>query len=169
MSEPKLTDEQAAELVAAVKDRQTWTPSGMHVNYGESEDRMRGFNVGYDAYNAGDGPENRDVSAAPDDEPFRSAYLDGWVEGFVFSRRLDEEIVVLDPAEARAVAVLLAAVGPFVEDHVVEDVRETLARGGDDGWCYEASTINALASALADPALRSLAARLAGAGEEGTG
>ena len=51
-----------------------------HVNYGESEDYMAGFNRAYDDCEAGARSNAR--ALAPKDDPWRHAYLRGYRDGY---------------------------------------------------------------------------------------
>jgi hypothetical protein len=61
------TNERVAEVLA------------VHINFGQSEDMMRGFNLGYD--DAASGTVRDPGLDAPADDPWRSAFIDGYWEG----------------------------------------------------------------------------------------
>jgi hypothetical protein len=54
------------------------TSVGIHINWGESEDYMRGFNDGFDS---ADNPHECKLSP-PAEQPWYDAYLRGFGEGF---------------------------------------------------------------------------------------
>jgi hypothetical protein len=65
-------------------------PVHVHLNLGESEERMRGYNLGFDAYQAGDGAEQIDWSTVPVHDPWRRAFLAGWADGWEDAECQDE-------------------------------------------------------------------------------
>lgn len=78
-----MSEHAVTELIAAVARRMGADPSecGVHVNWGESEDRMKGFNQGYEdaergvrtlARTEGDEQEDRWQHA------YRRGYDEGW-------------------------------------------------------------------------------------------
>lgn len=97
-----LTADQLSELQAAVAAGETWTPSGMHINYGESEDAFRGFNHGVD--DAGAGLPCTPEARAPEGEPHRSAYVREYVSGWQFEMKGDLPWSPALPAVARWLA-----------------------------------------------------------------
>ncbi len=82
LNKVELTTAQLTEIAEAVKDRATFTESGMHINYGDSEDRFEAFNRGHD--DADNGKPCTPETDAPADEPYRQSWIDGYTEGWQF-------------------------------------------------------------------------------------
>ncbi len=82
LNKVELTAEQLTEIAEAVKDGVPFTESGMHINYGDSEDRFEAFNRGHD--DADNGKACAPETDAPADEPYRQSWIDGYTEGWQF-------------------------------------------------------------------------------------
>lgn len=63
--------------------------TGVHVNRGESSDYTRGYNRGYDDRYLG--LAYRGNTGAPPNEPWRTAYLNGYLEGWAESGKHEAE------------------------------------------------------------------------------
>lgn len=76
-----MSEHAVAELIAAVARRMGADPSEciVHINWGESEDRMKGFNQGYEDAETG---QREDFPDEAEDDRWQAAYRRGYTEGW---------------------------------------------------------------------------------------
>ena len=83
--EINVTPEQRAEIADAVESGESWTASGIHLNYGDSDGYMEMWNSGHDAAGRGAPCVVPDELLANLPERTRERAKEEWIEGWRFA------------------------------------------------------------------------------------